>query len=90
MIQIDPVRYWGISNFSVSEGKIISGSASCVWCERAIIIGKFVLVVQEDGRADAFAMHLACMPPEVKAARRLALDLSRLAQDQQDRTPQLV
>ncbi len=75
MLQIDTARLWGIPDFTVSEGKIKAGSANCVWCENAVSIGEFVLVVQVDSRADAFVMHPKCLPSEVKAARKLAIDL---------------
>ncbi len=43
MIQLEAVRLWGVPGFVVPEGKIISSSGNCVWCDNATGIGEFVL-----------------------------------------------
>ncbi len=78
MIQIDAVRMWGIPEFTVTEGLISGGSLPCIWCEHQIEGWEFALIVKEDGHAEAFAMHLKCMPPEVKDARKFALGLAQV------------
>lgn len=88
MIDFNAVRLWGISTFNISEGKIISGSASCVWCDDVASTGEFVLVVQEQGRTVPFVLHLKCLPAEVKAAHIMALGVSRVAQVKQNGAPQ--
>jgi hypothetical protein len=88
MIGIETLRKWSIPAFTVSEGKIVSGSDNCVWCEQVTNILEYVLVVQEDGRTDTSVMHLECLPPEVKAARKVALNLGNVMEDRPNRAPQ--
>ncbi len=85
MIEIRTVKGWKFQVLNVTEGWIVSSYDICAWCDKVVGVGEFVLVVQEDGRVEKFAMHPKCLPPEVKAARAFALGL---AQVQYNHSPQ--
>ncbi len=82
MIQLDLMSKWVVPGFLFSEGRVIAGSEICVWCERSANVGELVFVVQEKDRCHKFAMHPACLPPEVKVARKLALGHAQVEQYQ--------
>ncbi len=87
MVQIDVVYKWGVLDFMVTEGTIISGYDKCAWCKMPADVEEIVLAVQERGRTEKFVLHPKCLPPEVKAARKLALGI---AQVEYNRAPQRV
>lgn len=76
MVELNPVRMWGITDFSVTEGHITNGSAECVWCHKVANVGEFVMIVQENGHTVSLVMHPKCLPPDVRAARFIAVQLA--------------
>ncbi len=90
LFRVNAVRFWGFDEFSIAEGNAVTSSGSCPLCKENNRAGEFVLLVSEEGRTSATAVHLSCLSPDLRRTRGLVIGLVRrdFGQDQQKRLPQ--
>lgn len=70
---------WGFGNeqsgTTVREGVVVAGHRMCLECEKGVLPGERVAMLEDDDDGYVAWVHVACLPSEVARARAVAVSL---------------